>query len=209
MNSHDDYMPSFRPPAGRPISDRYLPSGDHRRPKPVNDPFRSAERVAWWVRLELLVGGRLNEDQRALAEYLRAGGHNLRQTHSLLVKSEMDQLVYQRRDSPRSWAFCEVLGTSATGMRVILLKRAQSSIVLGCDPRDVVTVDHPVHKDQRSMTWQYCSVAPGPRAGTLLVQLWPFFSGSFESAAKNVTTLREMIDAPTTASATTMAALHG
>jgi hypothetical protein len=53
-------------------------------------------------------------------------------------------------------------------------------------------LDHPVHKDQRSMTWRYCSVGPGTREGTLLVRL-PY-GHQFESAAKYVTTVREMID---------------
>jgi hypothetical protein len=212
----------------RPISDKYLPSRrEGRRPEP-KEPPRSAARapVDWWDQLERRVGGRLNDDQRALAEYLKAGGHNVPQTRSLLVTSQMEQPVYRRRDGVRSWAFCEVLGMSAAGMRVISF----GVDCAGVRPSDVVTLrqmveedehlkhdpelakvlrlrtfptpplhgpgdplDHPVHKDRRSMTWLYCSVAPGTREDKLLVRL-PY-GHQFESAAKYVTTLREMIDA--------------
>src|SRR3989442_368877 len=53
-------------------------------------------------------------------------------------------------------------------------------------------LDHAVYQDWRRLTWAYCDVAPGTRAGRVLVRRLGF-EFEFECAAKNVTTLRQMI----------------
>src|SRR6266542_5744093 len=138
MSWYDEHGIHYTEQRFRPVSRFYGDAGaytdagarENREPK---DPPRSAERIDWWDQLERLVGDRLSDDQRALAEYLKAAGHTLRQTHSLLVTSQMDQLVYRMWDGIPPWVFCRVLGMSKSGMQVILVK----SIVL-VDPRDVM-----------------------------------------------------------------------